>query len=65
MLRRFQKLLASVFVVLSVPVLGEREFPSLTVPLMGQKPPGMVAEPFAPGVISTTGWELEGVSLQV
>jgi hypothetical protein len=61
MLRRFQKLLASVFVVLSVPVLGEREFPSLTGPLMGQKPPGMVAEPFAPGVISTTGWELEGV----
>ncbi len=28
---------------------------------MGQTPPGMVAEPFAPGVISTGGWELEGV----
>ena len=28
---------------------------------MGQKPPGMVAEVFAPGIISTDGWELEGV----
>lgn len=28
---------------------------------MGQTPPGMVAEPFAPGVISKDGWELEGV----
>ncbi|GAB3012735.1 hypothetical protein GCM10027098_03220 [Bowmanella dokdonensis] len=28
---------------------------------MGQKPPGMVAEPFAPGIISKEGWELEGV----
>lgn len=28
---------------------------------MGQTPPGMVAEPFAPGIISTDGWELEGV----
>ncbi len=28
---------------------------------MGQKPPGMVAEPFAPGIISKGGWEVEGV----
>jgi hypothetical protein len=28
---------------------------------MGQQPPGMVAEPFAPGIISTDGWEVEGV----
>lgn len=27
---------------------------------MGQKPPGMVAEPFAPGIISKEGWEIEG-----
>jgi hypothetical protein len=40
---------------------GEREFPALEGPLLGQTPPGMVAEPFAPGVISTEGWELEGV----
>lgn len=28
---------------------------------MGQTPPGEIAEPFAPGIISTSGWELEGV----
>lgn len=36
-------------------------FPELTGPLMGQKPPGMKAEPFAPDIISRDGWELEGV----
>lgn len=36
-------------------------FPVLEGPYMGQTPPGMVAEPFAPGVISKEGWELEGV----
>lgn len=35
--------------------------PRLEGPYLGQKPPGMVAEPFAPGIISTTGWEVEGV----
>ncbi len=41
--------------------LNQPEFPVLTGPLMGQQPPGSVAEPFAPGVISREGWELEGV----
>ncbi len=36
-------------------------FPPLEGPYMGQTPPGMVAEPFAPGIISTKGWEVEGV----
>ena len=36
-------------------------FPDLEGPYMGQKPPGLVAEPFAPGIISKEGWELEGV----
>ncbi|MEO1049368.1 MAG: DUF5050 domain-containing protein [Bacteroidota bacterium] len=36
-------------------------FPLLEGPYMGQQPPGMVAEPFAPGIISTDGWEVEGV----
>lgn len=39
---------------------NSREFPLLKGPYMGQKPPGMVAEPFAPGIISTKGWEVEG-----
>jgi len=41
--------------------LSQDEFPVLEGPYMGQKPPGMVAEPFAPGIISKEGWELEGV----
>jgi Tol biopolymer transport system component len=39
----------------------QRTFPELKGSLMGQKPPGMVAEPFAPGVISKSGWDIEGV----
>jgi hypothetical protein len=40
---------------------SQDELPILEGPLMGQKPPGLVAEPFAPGIISKEGWELEGV----
>ncbi len=36
-------------------------FPILEGPYMGQKPPGKKAEPFAPGIISKGGWEIEGV----
>ncbi len=42
-------------------VEGDFTFPHLEGPYMGQEPPGMVAEPFAPGIISTDGWEVEGV----
>ncbi|TDF39265.1 hypothetical protein EYS14_07000 [Alteromonadaceae bacterium M269] len=37
------------------------EFPPLEGPYMGQKPPGLVAEPFAPGIISKEGWQIQGV----
>ncbi len=40
---------------------GDDEYPVLEGPYMGQTPPGMKAEPFAPGIISREGWELEGV----
>lgn len=40
---------------------AQDEFPVLEGPYMGQNPPGMVAEPFAAGIISKDGWELEGV----
>ncbi len=39
---------------------SEFNFPPLEGPYMGQNPPGMVAEPFAPGIISKEGWEIEG-----
>ncbi|GAA6154143.1 TolB family protein [Pseudoteredinibacter isoporae] len=45
----------------SVYSYGDDEFPTLTGPYMGQKPPGMKAEPFAPGIISTSGWEIEAM----
>ncbi|MBB6523798.1 serine hydrolase [Pseudoteredinibacter isoporae] len=40
---------------------SDDEFPLLRGPYMGQKPPGMTAEPFAPGIISKGSWEVEGV----
>ena len=40
---------------------SQDEVPLLKGPYMGQTPPGMMAEPFAPGIISREGWELEGV----
>lgn len=40
---------------------AEQEFPVFEGPYMGQMPPGKTAEAFAPGVISTEGWELEAV----
>ena len=38
-----------------------RDFPVLKGAYMGQTPPGMTAEVFAPGIVSTEAWELEGV----
>ncbi|MGJ8680230.1 hypothetical protein [Paraglaciecola sp.] len=40
---------------------SQHEFPVLKGSYMGQTPPGKTAEPFAPGIISKQGWELEGV----
>jgi hypothetical protein len=49
-------------------VLGAQQFSfaackgtELIGPYMGQEPPGLVAEPFAPGIITTENWEVEGV----
>jgi len=38
------------------------EFPKLTGPYFGQKPPGMTPEVFAPGVVSTDGLEHSKIS---
>lgn len=35
----------------------QKEFPELTGPYLGQKPPGMIPEVFAPGVVSTGNHE--------
>ena len=43
---------------------SQNEFPDLEGPYMGQKTPGMIAEPFASDIISTKGWEVGGVFSQ-
>lgn len=53
-------LLISMFVI-NGKSYGQDQLPILQGPYMGQTPPGKIAEPFAPGVISKQGWELEGV----
>ncbi len=49
------KTLGTVITALSFAALAtaeNSEFPLLEGPYMGQTPPGLVAEPFAPGIIS-------------
>ncbi|WP_420386566.1 hypothetical protein [Roseivirga sp.] len=35
--------------------------PNLSGPYLGQKPPGLTPEPFAPGLVTTQRWEYSGV----
>jgi hypothetical protein len=39
---------------------SQDKFPVLEGPYIGQKPPGLIPEAFAPGIISTKGWEYSG-----
>ena len=41
---------------------GQDEFPVLEGPYFGQKPPGLIPELFAPGIISISGRHEMGVS---
>jgi len=41
---------------------GHNEFPVLQGPYFGQKPPGLIPEIFAPGIISISGRHEMGVS---
>jgi hypothetical protein len=61
-----RRILISNIVLFAVLSMGSKsysqdEYPVLEGPYLGQKPPGMIAEAFAPGIISREGWELEGV----
>lgn len=40
---------------------AQGEFPDLKGPYLGQEPPGLTPEVFAPGIVSTKDWEIEGV----
>ncbi len=55
------RLLLLSLLMISSTSYAHNEFPTLKGPYMGQKPAGLIAEPFAPGIISKEGWELEGV----
>lgn len=60
-----RSILASLIAIAAALVVSDdsaaRDFPVLEGPLMGQTPPGTTAQVFAPGVISTDGWEAEAV----
>ena len=44
---------AMIAMLLTLPALAQEEWPVVTGPLLGQDPPGMTPEVFAPGLIST------------
>ena len=48
----------SVILVITTSIIAQQnDFPTLTGPYLGQKPPGMIPEIFAPGIISTVSHE--------
>ena len=51
----------SAWIFSSCSTTNQNTVATLKGPYMGQTPPGKVAEPFAPGIISKEFWELEGV----
>ena len=58
----------AIFVTLSIPFLAisnkafsKDEFPIPVGPYLGQKPPSLTPEPFAPGIVTTAGYEYNGV----
>ncbi|MEE9363544.1 MAG: hypothetical protein V3U92_13180 [Cellulophaga sp.] len=36
----------------------DSDSPTIESPYLGQKPPGLTPEPFAPGIVTTKGWEV-------
>lgn len=54
-------LLSVLSVLVSTQVFSFEEFPIYTGPYLGQTPPGITAEKFAPNTVSREGWELDGV----
>ena len=44
-----------------LPAFVKAELPVLSGPYLGQKPPGLTPEPFAPGIVTTEHYELTGV----
>jgi len=47
--------------IISLNTAFGQESPPLENPYLGQKPPGLTPEPFAPGIVTTDQWEVSGV----
>jgi hypothetical protein len=66
--RLFLPVLALLALAFGIGAGGQDPFPRLQGPYLGQKPPGMVPEPFAPGLITTdaeegsSGFALKGTA---
>jgi len=61
-----KRICISIILLLSILTMSSKshsqsEFPVLEGPYLGQKPPGSIPEVFAPGIVSTKDWEIEGV----
>ena len=61
-----QSIYSAILLLLSVMTVSsashaQSEAPVLEGPYLGQKPPGSIPEPFAPGIVTTHGWEVSGV----
>lgn len=54
-------IVCATFMLLSLSATAKSSDTVLRGPYLGQKPPGLIPEPFAPGVISTKMWEINGV----
>ncbi len=48
-------------ILLNINCSGQNDLPVLSNPYLGQKPPGLIPEKFAPGIVSTEGIEFEPV----
>ena len=46
--------------MMSSAVQAQDELPVLEGPYLGQETPGLTPKTFAPGIISTKGWEMSG-----
>ena len=42
-------------------IITDASDPILAGPYLGQKPPGLIPEPFAPRLVTTLNWEIDGV----
>ena len=61
-----KSILPLMLLLLSVLIVSSNSYSQIDTPIpdgpyLGQQPPGMTAEVFAPGIFSTEAWELEGV----